>query len=366
MDNDKVKLLVVEDSANERFLISTVFRQESWEILEAEDGLQGLELACKTDPDLILLDVQMPRMGGIEMLKQLRANPRTKDLLIIVLTGNATQIRDLEQGFSIGADEYLFKPFDIDELRIRVNNILRRRKAEKALQQLQADFIAMLIHDLKSPLTAICGFAELLLRRRFGEVNEQQARCLQSSLTAGHKMLTIINDALDLSKFEAGQFVLSKRPVNLGEVLVSCFERLQPIAEQHGIEMVLELVDELPVLEADDIKLDQVVTNLLSNALKFTPPSGKVRLTARRTADASGIEVAVRDSGPGIAEEEQHLLFQKYRQTSTSRLAKGTGLGLAICKSIIEAHEGRIWVESDPSRGSRFAFTIPLTTGRTF
>jgi DNA-binding response OmpR family regulator len=115
-DNEKARLLIVEDSANERFLISCVFNEGDWEIFHAEDGVQGLALASEKKPDIILLDVQMPRMSGIEMLKRLRADSHTKDLLVIVLTGNATKINDLEEGFSNGADEYLFKPFNIEEL----------------------------------------------------------------------------------------------------------------------------------------------------------------------------------------------------------------------------------------------------------
>lgn len=363
MSNEKIRLLVVEDSANERFLISCVFNQEDWEILEAEDGVQGLALARQMHPDLILLDVQMPRMSGIEMLSQLRGDPQTRDLLVIVLTGNATKIEDLEQGFQSGADEYLFKPFNIDELRIRVNNMLKRRKAEKALQQLQADFVAMLIHDLKSPLTAICGFSDLLLRRRFGDVNERQERCLQTSLAAGQKMLTIINEVLDLSKFEAGKFVLAKRSVDLRALLIGCCERQQAVAEEHGINLKIELPD-LPMVEADGDKLDQVVTNLLSNALKFTPSGGNVTLEARIVDESGAVEVAVIDSGPGISEEEQEALFQKYSQTSSGRRASGTGLGLAICKGIIEAHAGRIWAESRINVGSRFAFSLPIANNQ--
>jgi signal transduction histidine kinase len=357
MSKEKARLLIVEDSANERFLIRLVFKS-NWEILEAENGEIGLDLARQSLPDVILLDVDMPVMNGITMLQKLRADARTKDLLVIILTGNATNINNIEEGFSSGADDYLFKPFNIDELNLRVSNMLKRRCAEKALQQLQADFVAMLIHDLKSPLTAIGGFNDLLLQRRIGEINERQERCVKISQEACHSMLKIINAALDLSKFEAGKFILNKSWVNLSDLLKDCLERMRVMAEAHQIEFLLELSDNLPPIEADREKLDQVLTNLLSNAIKFTPAGGSVRLKSKQADKA--IEVAVIDSGVGIPIDEQSLLFQKYSQGTSGRQAKGTGLGLAICRSIIDAHNGSIWVESHPQAGSSFIFSLPI------
>ncbi len=232
--------------------------------------------------------------------------------------------------------------------------------------RLQADFASMIVHDLRSPLTSILSGLSIF-RRHLGEtIPERFLKILDTMEDSAKRLLTLVTDFLDLSKIEAGRMEVSPRPVQPGEVVARVLESIRLQAESKGIEVTASIGEEELQVLADPERITQVLWNLLSNALKFTPEGGRVELSVVR--DDSGVSVwTVRDTGPGIPEEEQEGLFDKYRQASTARRSaqKGTGLGLAICKEIVEAHGGRIWVESRPGEGAAFRFTLPLAKADT-
>jgi signal transduction histidine kinase len=210
-------------------------------------------------------------------------------------------------------------------------------------------------HELRTPLNAIIGFSELLQQQLVGGLNERQLAYVDDVVDAGRHLLSLINDVLDLSKVEAGKMELELADVALRPTLES---GLTMNAERAGLARIalgLELEPEEITIRADERKLRQVVFNLLSNAVKFTPPEGRIDVSARLTNGV--VEVAVSDTGPGIPPEDQELIFEEFRQARTHQ--EGTGLGLPLSRRFIELHGGRLWVESAPGEGSTFRFTLP-------
>ena len=223
----------------------------------------------------------------------------------------------------------------------------------------KSEFLANMSHELRTPLNAIIGFSEVLSEKMFGEVNEKQLEYLQDIHSSGHHLLSLINDILDLSKIEAGRMELDLASVNLPMLLDNCTTLVRERANRQGLVLDLEVNPELGNWVADVRKLKQVVINLLSNAVKFTPAGGRVTLRARRL-DAA-VEIAVADTGVGIAPDQQALVFEEFRQAGGDYLRKseGTGLGLSLTKRFVELHGGSIRLESEPGRGSTFAIILP-------
>ena len=243
----------------------------------------------------------------------------------------------------------------------RMNDELRRLYGElESASRHKSEFLANMSHELRTPMNAIIGFSELLQDQVCGPLNDQQLGYIDDVLQSGRHLLSLINDVLDLSKVEAGKMELDVSDVVLQEVLESGLSMQARQAAGRGIELHLDLgVDGLTV-PADERRLRQVVFNLLANAIKFTPPGGRVSVSAhQREAD---VEVAIADTGPGIAPEDLVLIFEEFGQASgdAGTRNEGTGLGLPLSRRIIELHGGRLWVDSSPSAGSTFRFTLPV------
>jgi signal transduction histidine kinase len=228
----------------------------------------------------------------------------------------------------------------------------------------KSEFLATMSHELRTPLHAIIGFSEVLHEQMFGPLNERQLAYLGDVLEAGRHLLSLINDILDIAKVEAGQVELELANVSLPETLRSGLTMHKPRADHAGVTLGLIVDPEDIVVQADDRKLRQVVFNLVSNAVKFTPPGGRVNISARLTDGV--VEVAVADTGSGIALDDQELIFEEFQQARIADGAQrpeGTGLGLPLARKLIELHGGRLWVESAPGEGSIFRFTLPIRQG---
>jgi signal transduction histidine kinase len=228
----------------------------------------------------------------------------------------------------------------------------------------KSEFLANMSHELRTPLNAIIGFSEVLTEQMFGDVNDKQMEYLQDIHSSGEHLLSLINDVLDLSKIEAGRMELDLSCFDLGLLLENSLTLVRERAQRHGLTVSLEVGDGLEEWVADARKVKQVVVNLLTNAVKFTPTGGRVTMRARR-ADAGAqamAEVSVADTGVGIAPDEQALVFEEFRQASGDYLRKseGTGLGLSLSKRFVELHGGAIRLDSEPGRGSTFIVTLPL------
>jgi signal transduction histidine kinase/DNA-binding response OmpR family regulator len=230
--------------------------------------------------------------------------------------------------------------------------------------QHKSDFLASMSHELRTPLNAIIGFSEVLLERMFGELNAKQDEYLNDILGSGKYLLSLINDILDLAKVEAGKMELDLGVFDLRQVLEGSLVMVKERALAHSITLVLEMHDGIQHLTGDERKVKQILFNLLSNAVKFTPDGGKVGIRVRR--EDTVVQVAVWDTGVGIAPEQQQRIFAEFQQLrhDLTGTTAGTGLGLALTKRFVELHGGTIWVDSMPGRGSTFTFTLPIASSQ--
>jgi signal transduction histidine kinase len=231
---------------------------------------------------------------------------------------------------------------------------------EKA-SKLQADFAAMIAHDLRSPLMNIVGVTELMIEGGFGDVNGEQKKWLSKIRANSRTLLDLVSDFLDVSKLESGYVDVKREEIDLSGLIEQSLESYRVLADDKNISLKAVINPSVPLVQGDPRRLDQVLSNLISNAIKFTEENGAVEIGAERI-DETRVNIWVRDNGEGISSDEIGKIFQKYRQVGnmTARKQKGTGLGLVICKMIVEAHGGTIWVESEPKKGSTFFFSLPI------
>ena len=249
---------------------------------------------------------------------------------------------------------------------IAIENVRLFREIQEKSAQLEvankhkSEFLANMSHELRTPLNAIIGFSEVLSERMFGEVNEKQAEYLKDIHESGRHLLSLINDILDLSKIEAGRMELELSTFHLPTALGNALTLVRERAQRHGIQLEVDVDEKLGQFTGDERKFKQIMLNLLSNAVKFTPDGGRVAVVAKN--GAGKIEIAVRDTGIGIAPEDQDAVFEEFKQVGRDRMrkAEGTGLGLALTKRFVELHGGEIRLESEPGKGSTFSFSLPL------
>jgi signal transduction histidine kinase len=259
--------------------------------------------------------------------------------------------------------------------RIAAGSVRQRKQLAAALGQVEAksreveaanrhksEFLANMSHELRTPLNAIIGFSEVLRQQMFGAINPKQGEYLEDIQTSGQHLLSLINDILDLSKVEAGKMELQLSRFSLAAALQSVMLMVRERAAGRGVALTTEIDPAIDQLEADERKVKQIVLNLLTNAVKFTPAGGSV--TLRAVPDGAGVRVAVQDTGVGIAPEDQARVFEEFTQAGAAAATaqEGTGLGLTLSRKLVELHGGRIWVESELGTGSTFSFTLPAAT----
>jgi signal transduction histidine kinase len=305
----------------------------------------------------------MPSPDGYEILRQLRdARRRLGFLPVVVLTGDIEQAAR-NGALDLGADDYLTKPLDRQEVMLRVRNLLSARRLHVELArayQHKSQFLASMSHEMRTPLTAIIGFSELLGYANSGKYDDQmRQQFLEQINSSGKDLLGLINDILDLSQAEAGQMMLRTEDVSVPAVVRSVLSSMAPLAMKKMIrvESDVSAAGHVPV---DMGKLKQMLLNLVANAVKFTPEGGCVTVGARRLADV--VEISVTDTGIGIAKGDQDRLFEEFRQidSTLSREQHGTGLGLALTKRLVELHGGQIRVFSEEGKGSVFTLILPI------
>jgi len=247
-----------------------------------------------------------------------------------------------------------------EQLRQRNQEIEQKNIELEQVSRMKSRFLAAMSHELRTPLNAVIGFSQVLEARMFGELNAKQAEYIQDIHESGRHLLSLINDILDLSKIEAGRMELDLAPFDLQQTLESAVILVQERAAEHALTLDVTIDGQLNQMIGDERRIKQALLNLLTNAVKFTPDGGRIEVELAPVAE--GVKIAVRDTGIGIAPQEQSMIFEEFRQGIQNDCHKqeGTGLGLALSKKFVEMHQGRIEVESAPDLGSTFTITLPL------
>lgn len=353
---DSLRVLAIDDQEDLHALLKLMLEAKGLVYEGALDGAQGIAMAHQAPPDLILLDLELPGLHGFEVLKILKVTATLKHVPVIILTAAYLEPRSIEQGLLLGAEEYLAKPFNPEELLVRIRSVIRARKAERELQQMRKDFTSMMVHDLRSPLEGVGIALNILLTRDLPKQESQQLIGIARDQVVG--LSKMLEDLLELYRAEAGMSIRLEtiKPKSLLDEVIGEAELL---AQDIGLWIRSDMTANLPCFHGDRRILKRVLTNLVSNALKFTARGG---VTLRGSLQGEGIRFEVSDTGPGIPASELERIFDKYFhiQRRKDHPEHGFGLGLAFCKSAVEEHGGQIGLTSEEGVGTTFWILIPL------
>ena len=371
-------LLVVDDNQTNRDVLSRRLQMQGYAVETVPRGPDALQAVKVKIFDLVLLDIMMPDMDGYEVLRRLKADEATRDLPVIMISAIG-DIDSVARCIEMGAEDYLPKPFNPILLKARIGACLEKKRGHdrelrlfaelqenyQRLQQMEKmrdDLTHMIVHDLRTPLSSLMAGVQTI--PMLGALSPEQQECCDIALRGGQSLLHMINDLLDISKLEAGAPDLEIARLSVPDLVDKSCEQVQAAASQRQIQWAREFAPDLPIFAGDESKLSRTLVNLLGNAIKFSPASAVITIGARQQAGPNGDELLmwVKDHGEGIPAEKFDHIFEKFGQVEERKAgrAMSTGLGLALCKMVVEAHQGRIWVESELGQGSTFSLVLPL------
>ena len=362
--NEKIRIFVIDDDPVMRLSCLKILEKEGFLVETFEDGIQGIERIGEQKPDLLVVDLKMPKIGGLEVIN--RVHDIDLDICIIVITGYAT-IGTAVEAMKSGAYDFLPKPFTPDELRLIVNRGIERSELEKKARQLKQEkenlerrFITFVSHQLQSPLVAVQQYLDVL--KHLGDVPNKRAlqkEWIDRSLNRIKELIAIVRDWLTISKIESDQLVESVEKINIPTIINQLFQTYTATAKQKNINLISELPEDLVSVRAHDECLIMLFSNLIVNAIKYNKNNGTIKITADENAD--DVIISVSDTGIGIPEDKLDIIFEDFyrvKEESTKNIL-GTGLGLPICKKIINELGGKIEVQSKINEGSTFRVIIP-------
>jgi signal transduction histidine kinase len=409
MSHERVNLLLVDDRPENLLALEAILEALGQNLIRATSGPEALKHVLATEFAAILLDVQMPGMNGFEVAEIIKSREKSRTIPIIFLSAISKEDAYVFKGYSMGAVDYVFKPFNPDVLRSKVavfvDLFLKQREIQRqadllresqkrelelehrtslleaearsaaklsqmneelhrrqlALEQAMGArnrFYASMSHELRTPINAVIGYSTLMLDNIYGPLNAKQKEGLQRTLKAARHLLELVNDVLDLSKIEAGKIELSLQPVMFPSLIEDLFVTVRPLSDEYGSSLSLEMEgDGQPfTVVSDPRRVRQILLNLLSNAIKFG--EGKpIRVVCRQT-DSKGVDIEVIDEGVGIAKDDIARIFEEFVQVSESK-QPGTGLGLPISRRLAQLLDGSLTVDSTPGQGSCFRLSLP-------
>jgi len=378
------KILVTDDELSTLKTLSANLEDMGYRVDTASNGQEALELIRKRGFNIIIADIKLPDISGLEILETAKElNPETA---VIMITGHAS-LETAVNAINEGAYAYILKPVAMSELETTINNALREQRllsenrelvenlqqsnkrmeeANRALEQVsqaKSDFTARMSHELRTPLNSIIGFSEVLLSKKMSPADRATHEEFLSyiHISAEH-LLHLIDSILDLSKIEAGKLTLESREFDLRVLLEDVRITVLPMLTAKKQTLIIEIGNGVNTIFADELKMRQIFLNLISNAHKFTPRKGNIKVVCQME-DPHLLQCSVIDNGIGISPQDQQRIFEEFGQAKENPTdnARGVGLGLSIAKRLVELHGGNVWVVSEPGGGSTFTFTIPLT-----
>jgi DNA-binding response OmpR family regulator/two-component sensor histidine kinase len=400
------RVLAVDDSPSYLGVLCEQLQREGYDVVQARSGEQAIELLMMQDVDCVLLDLVMPGLSGQDTCRHIKNVPRLREIPLLMLTGRDDR-ESMIEGLNAGADDYIAKSSDFEVIKGRIRAQLRRKYFEdenrrireellhkeleasraraahelaetrarllaamerkneelEAANRAKSQFLAGMSHELRTPLNAIIGFSDLLDQGIYGPISEEQREAVLDILGSGRHLLCLVNDILDLSKIEAGKMEVTLETTVLAPLVEAVSGALRALADKQGVALEVDLPPQLPLLHVDPVRTKQILYNLLSNGMKFTPAGGSVRLQVRPVGES--VELIVSDTGIGIAPEDLSRLFGEFVQLHAPGSAKpeGTGLGLALTRRFVELQGGRIDVRSELDKGTVFTVTLPRADG---
>lgn len=366
-------ILIVDDAPENIISLKKVLEVNGFEVDTASSGEEALKKILKNSYVLIILDVQMPEMDGFEVAEAISGYSKAKETAIIFLSAASANVNLITRGYSSGGLDYISKPVDMNILLLKVKTFYRIYEQSRALNEMQTklleeiefrkeaerkkdEFISIASHELKTPMTSIKGYIQLLERSLDKEDMETTRVRLHKVQNQVEKLNLLVADLLDISKIESGKLKFNKKYFSFDKIL----DHIVEIMEQANPQVKFIKKGQINTeIFGDEMRIEQVIINFITNAIKYAPDSDEVHFTSELRGDE--IYFSVKDFGIGMAKEHQQQIFDKfYRVEETSERFQGLGIGLYICQEIIERHEGKIGVNSEPDEGSEFYFTIPL------
>jgi signal transduction histidine kinase len=374
----RVLILNCDDTVETRYAKTRVLRQGGYEVVECDNGKDALQKTREMMPDLVLCDVQLPDMSGLDVCRRIKEDAVTGTIPVIQISATFVTKEHQREALKYGADIYLTEPLEPKELETVVSVLLRLARTEAGLRealareraaraqaeeatQLKDEFLANLSHELRTPMNIIIGWSHLL---RTGPLDEsQKQRATEAIERAARSQAQLIEDLLDVSRIVTGKFRLVMQDVDIGRVLQLAIDSLRLVAQAKQLTITLSREAEDARINGDPDRLQQVFWNLLSNAVKFTPAGGHVKV--RLTSTAEDVSIAVTDTGVGIDPDFLPFVFERFRQadSTSTRHHSGMGLGLAIVRHVVDLHRGSVSADSaGEGLGSVFTVTLPRLT----
>lgn len=376
------KIMIVDDVSGNIDVLTAILREETIKTESALSGKEAIKIVETVKPDLILLDILMPEMDGFEVCKQLKANPATAEIPIIFITA-LTEKKDMLKGLTCGAVDYIIKPFNAQELLARIylhlelknsRDEIKKQRDELNIKNQQLNelvktrekFLSIISHDLKNPFNSIIGLASLL-RQNNKKLTPEKITYFGSLIcSAAQKGCKLLDNLLYWTRSKSNKINFCPSKICINELIKRVFELYEEQANQKNIKLIKELNENL-IITGDENMLDLIIRNLVSNALKFTRDKGTIKVKVAEYVPSSKesspqmIKIDVEDTGIGIRPEILEKLFRTEECITTPGIykEKGTGLGLLLCKEFVEKHKGKIWVESELQKGSKFSFILP-------
>lgn len=370
-------ILVADDVAANVELLFDQLHVLGFRAIAASDGPSTLAACFEHRPDLCILDVSMPagdlgvddRSTGFEVCRRIKRDPRTKGIPVIFVTA-LNDTTDRVKAIEAGGDDFLTKPHNRLVLGARVRSLLKLKATTDSLEdtlrklreveKMRDDLMKMIVHDLKTPLTSVLATLEMLIDGDFGALNEQQRKMMTDAEGKAEDLLALIGDLLEVSRIEEATMTLDLQPIAPAALLNEIVHEWAIRFQQESATATIDVADDSPVFEADKPLLKRVIGNLVQNALTHSSNAIALQLSARREGD--GILFTIADNGPGIPPEYHEVIFRKFERAKPQNIprTRSSGLGLAFCKLVVDAHGGRIWVQSaGEGKGSAFHFSLP-------